>query len=301
MPNRYTTTTTSRFALISIAVGVAVLALKFFAWWITGSVALWSDALESIVNIATAVAALVAISYSDRPADANHPFGHHKAEYFSVVLEGVLIVIAAFSIMSSAFSAFFDPRPLEQPALGLAVNLFASLLNGIWATVLVRVGRRRRSMALTADGVHLFTDVATSAGVFVGLVLALATGWLILDPLLAALVAVNILWQGWRLIRVSVGGLMDEAVPSDTLDLIRNVISENADGAIEAHDVRTRLAGRMTFIEFHLVVPGAMAVSESHAICDRIEKALRAAVPDVHIAIHVEPENKAKHTGVVVV
>jgi cation diffusion facilitator family transporter len=300
MPNSYSTTT-SRFALISIAVGVTVLAMKFFAWWLTGSVALWSDALESVVNVATAIAALVAISYSDRPADANHPFGHHKAEYFSVVLEGVLIVIAALSILTSAWGGLLNPRPIEQPAMGLAVNLAASALNAVWATVLVRVGRSRRSMALAADGVHLFTDVATSVGVFIGLMLALATGWLILDPLLAAVVAVNILWQGWRLIRVSVGGLMDEAVPPDTLDRIRSVISENADGAIEAHDVRTRLAGRMTFIEFHLVVPGTMPVSESHAICDRIEKALRASVPDVHIAIHVEPEEKAKHTGVVVV
>ncbi len=300
MPSRFSPST-QRLALVSVAVGVAVLALKFVAWRITGSVALWSDALESVVNVATAIAALAAIRYSDMPADANHPFGHHKAEYFSVVLEGVLIVIAAVSIFSSAWAGYLDPRPLEQPAAGLAVNLAASALNAVWATVLVRVGRKRRSLALAADGVHLFTDVATSLGVLLGLMLSLATGWLVLDPLLAALVAVNILWQGWRLIRMSVGGLMDEAVEPETLERIRAVISDNAAGAIEAHDVRTRHAGRMTFIEFHLVVPGAMPVSESHAICDRIEKALRAAVPDVHIAIHVEPENKAKHTGVVVV
>ncbi len=292
---------TSRLALVSVGIGLAVLALKFVAWRLTGSVALWSDALESVVNVATAVAALAAIRYSDMPADANHPFGHHKAEYFSVVLEGVLIVIAAVSIFSSAWNGLFNPHPINQPALGLAVNLGASAINAAWAMVLVRVGRKRRSPALTADGVHLFTDVATSVGVFIGLMLALATGWLVLDPILAAIVAVNILWQGWRLIRVSIGGLMDEAVPGETLERIRAVISENAVGAIEAHDVRTRHAGRMTFIEFHLVVPGNMAVSESHEICDRIEKALRAEVSDVHIAIHVEPEEKAKHTGVVVV
>ena len=300
MPNRISAST-SRLALVSVGIGVLVLALKFCAWGLTGSVALWSDALESFVNVATAVAALVAIRYSAIPADANHPFGHAKAEYFSVVLEGVLIIIAAVSILSSAWAGFQHPQPLEQPAEGLAINLLATAVNGAWATVLVTVGRRRRSLALAADGVHLFTDVATSIGVFIGLVLVVMTGWLILDPLLAALVAVNILWQGWKLIRVSVGGLMDEAVAPETLERIRLVISENADGAIEAHDVRTRHAGHMTFIEFHLVVPGAMAVSESHAICDRIEKALRAVVPDVHIAIHVEPEEKAKHTGVVVV
>jgi len=300
MPSRFSTST-SRLALVSVVVGLVVLALKFWAWDLTGSVALWSDALESLVNVATAVAAFVAIRYSALPADANHPFGHGKAEYFSVVLEGVLIIIASISILSSAWAGFLHPRNLEQPVLGLAVNLAASAINGAWATVLVTVGRRRRSLALAADGVHLFTDVATSVGVFIGLVLALATGWLVLDPLLAALVAVNILWQGWRLIRVSIGGLMDEAVSGETLELIRDIISENAKGAIEAHDVRTRHAGRMTFIEFHLVVPGSMPVSVSHDICDRIEKALRAEVSDASITIHVEPEEKAKYTGVVVV
>ena len=300
MPNRLSAST-SRLALASVGIGIVVLALKFGAWGLTGSVALWSDALESFVNVATAIAALLAIRYSAIPADTNHPFGHGKAEYFSVVLEGVLIIIAALSILSSAWAGLQNPRPLDQPVTGLAVNLLATAINGIWATVLVRVGRKRRSMALAADGIHLFTDVATSVGVLVGLVLVVTTGWLVLDPLLAAAVAVNILWQGWKLIRVSIGGLMDEAVAPETLERIRSVISDNADGAIEAHDVRTRHAGHMTFIEFHLVVPGAMPVSESHAICDRIEKALRNTVPDVHIAIHVEPEEKAKHTGVVVV
>jgi cation diffusion facilitator family transporter len=288
-------------AAASVAVGVVVLALKGLAWWLTGSVALYSDALESLVNIATAVAALVAIRYGDLPADANHPYGHHKAEYFSVVLEGVLIVIAAISIFRSAWAGFLAPHALDDPGVGLAVNVAASVINGAWAAVLVRTGRRRRSPALTADGVHLFTDVLTSAGVIVGLLLALATGWLVLDPILAALVALNILWQGWRLIRVSIGGLMDEAVDAATLERIQQVIADNAEGAIEAHDVRTRAAGPRTFIEFHLVVPGAMPVSLSHDICDRIEKALRTVVSDALITIHVEPEEKAKHTGVVVV
>ncbi len=292
---------TSGVAAASVAVGVVVLALKGVAWWLTGSVALYSDALESVVNVATAVAALAAIRFSARPADANHPYGHQKAEYLSVVLEGVLIVIAAISIFRSAWAGYLVPHALDQPAAGLAVNVVASVMNGVWAAVLVHVGRRRRSPALAADGVHLFTDVLTSAGVVVGLLLSLATGWLVLDPLLAAVVALNVLWQGWRLIRSSVGGLMDEAVDPATLDRIRQVISENAEGAIEAHDVRTRAAGRMTFIEFHLVVPGSMPVSVSHDICDRIEKALRAEVSDASITIHVEPEEKAKHTGVVVV
>lgn len=294
-------TSTTFLALISVAVGIIVLALKFWAWGLTASVALWSDALESFVNVATAIAALIAIRYSARPADTNHPFGHAKAEYFSVVLEGVLIIFAALSILSSAWEGFLRPHAIEQPVVGLAINLVATAINAGWATVLVTVGRRRRSLALAADGVHLFTDVATSIGVFIGLVLVVLTGWLVLDPVLAALVAVNILWQGWKLIRESVGGLMDEAVPPETFERICAVIHENATGAIEAHDVRTRRGGRMTFIEFHLVVPGAMPVSESHAICDRIERALRNAVPDIHIAIHVEPEEKAKHVGAVVI
>ena len=219
-------TATTTIAIGSIAVGVVVLGLKFAAWWLTGSVALYSDALESLVNIATAIAALAAIRYGALPADANHPYGHHKAEYFSVVLEGVLIVIAAIAIFRAAWIGYLDPRPIAEPTLGLAVNVAASLVNGAWCFFLIREGRRRRSPALVADGVHLLTDVATSAGVVVGLILSVATGWLVLDPILAALVALNILWAGWRLIRVSIGGLMDEAVPPGTLDRIRKIIAD---------------------------------------------------------------------------
>lgn len=292
---------TGRIAAISVGVGIAVLGLKMIAWLITGSVALYSDALESIVNVAGSVAALAAIAYSARPADANHPYGHHKAEYLSVVLEGVLIIIAALSILREAYFSFLDPRMLEAPVEGLLVNALASAINGAWCWFLITEGRKRRSPALVADGRHLFTDVVTSVGVLFGLILAVATGIPLLDPLLAALVAVNILWSGWRLIRESLGGLMDEAVPAQMLDEIRSIISANAEGAIEAHDVRTRNAGRAMFVDFHLVVPGTMAVSESHAICDRIEKALKTEVPDAMITIHVEPEDKAKHQGVVVV
>ncbi len=291
---------TGRIAAVSVVVGVAVLALKFVAWRLTGSVALYSDALESIVNVAGSAAALAAITYSARPADANHPYGHHKAEYLSVVLEGVLIIIAAVSILREAYFAFLAPRMLEAPVEGLLVNGLASVINGGWCWFLISEGRKRRSPALVADGRHLLTDVVTSAGVLVGLILAVVTGIPLLDPLLAALVALNILWSGWRLIRELLGGLMDEAVSAEMLEEIRRIISANAEGAIEAHDVRTRNAGRAMFIDFHLVVPGTMPVSESHAICDRIEKALKTEVPDAMITIHVEPEDKAKHQGVVV-
>ncbi|WP_043540045.1 cation diffusion facilitator family transporter [Salinarimonas rosea] len=289
-----------RLAVGSIAVGVLVLGLKLAAWWLTGSVALYSDALESIVNVAAAVAALVAIRLSAKPADRNHPYGHHKAEYFSAVIEGVLIILAALSIAHAAYGALSAPHMPDFGPVGLAVNALASVINGVWAAVLIRAGRTRRSPALAADGRHLLTDVVSSVGVLAGVLLAALTGWLILDPVLALLVALNILWSGWQLVKSSVSGLMDEAVAPEELGAIRAVISRHADGALEAHDLRTRQAGRVTFIDFHLVVPGEMTVCEAHEICDRIEGGLRAAVGEAVITIHVEPEDKAKHTGVLV-
>jgi cation diffusion facilitator family transporter len=287
-------------AAISVGIGLVVLALKLGAWLLTGSVALFSDALESIVNVAASTAALIAIRFSARPADANHPYGHQKAEYFSVVLEGVLIIVAAIAILREAYLAFLSSRMFEAPVEGLIVSGLASVINGGWCWFLITEGRKRRSPALVADGKHLLADVVTSGGVIAGLVLAYLTAIPEFDPLLAAVVSLNILWAGWRLIRESLGGLMDEAVPADTLDEIREIISTNAEGAIEAHDLRTRNAGRATFIDFHLVVGGSMPVSEAHAICDRIERALRAKVGDAMITIHVEPEDKAKHHGVLV-
>ncbi len=287
-------------AAASIVVALVVMAIKYLAYLKTGSVALYSDALESIVNVLTAVVALVTIRISARPADRRHQFGHHKAEYFSAVLEGVLIVVAALLILKEAYAGILKPRAIEAPLLGMAISAAATVLNTAWAVFLVGWGGRRRSPALVADGWHLATDVATSLGVLAGLGLAAATGWAILDPLLAAAVAVNILWTGWRLMRQSVSSLMDEAVPGDVGRRIREVIGANADGAIEVHDLRTRGAGPATFIEFHLVVPGAMTVTEAHRICDRLEGALGDAVEGAEVLIHVEPEGEARHRGVVV-
>jgi cation diffusion facilitator family transporter len=281
-----------------VAVAVAVLALKAMAWWVTGSVALYADALESIVNVAAALAALLAVRLSALPADANHPYGHSKAEYFSAVLEGALIIVAALLILHEAWGAFQAPRAPEQAGIGLAVAAVASGINAAWALFLGRRGKALRSPALMADARHLWADVVTSAGVLVGVGLVTLTGFLWLDPLLAALTAVNIIFSGWRLLRESVGGLMDEAVPPATMERIRRIVAEQASGAIEAHDLRSRHAGRHTFLEFHLVVPGDMRVSESHEICDRIEAALKAELEDAIITIHVEPEAKAKQQGV---
>ena len=272
--------------------------MKGAAWWITGSAALYSDALESIVNVAASVIALVALRFAAMPADANHTYGHDKAEFFAAVIEGVLIVVAALSIFHHAWETWQEPRPLAMPALGLAINAVATVLNGIWAAVLIRVGRRLRSPALTADGWHLFADVITSVGIALGVGLAVLTGRLVLDPLLAVAVGVYVLWSGMTMIYASVGGLMDAAPEPAVVNRIRELVGENAAGAIEAHDLRMRHAGRLTFVEFHLVVPGTMTVAESHAICDRIEEALRAEMQQLVITIHVEPEVKAKQHGV---
>lgn len=285
----------------SIAVGLAVLGLKVLAWRMTGSVALLSDALESIVNIVTALAALVAIRIAQRPADSTHPYGHHKAEFLSAVLEGVMIILAALLILQEAWHGIRDPRPLAAPWDGLLVNALAGTINAVWCAILLRQGRRLRSPALVADGRHLLSDVVTSAGVLAGVALAIVTGHPILDPILAGLVAAHILWSGWTVMSASLGGLMDRAVPDDLLREIHETISSNAGGAIEAHDLRTRTAGSMTFVDFHLVMDGATSVAQAHAICDRIEAALRRRLDPAQITIHVEPEHKAKHSGVLVI
>lgn len=288
-----------KLALGSVAIGILVLAIKYAAYLLTGSVALYSDALESIINVATAVAVFFALRLGNTPPDANHPFGHHKAEYISAVLEGVLIVVAALAILRASYLGLLDPKPLNAPVNGLMLNGIGSLINAGWCMVLFRYGRRWRSPALIADGQHLLTDVVTSAGVFCGVAVVAVTGLAVLDPVIAGLVALNVLWTGWRLMRGSIGGLMDEAAPEEVVTKLRAVISKEAQGALEAHDLRTRRAGRATFIEFHLVVPGNMSVAESHAICDRIEAALKHEVKGAVVTIHVEPEDKAKlHAGV---
>ncbi|AKH99350.1 cation diffusion facilitator family transporter [Hoeflea sp. IMCC20628] len=290
--------TIRHLAFWSIPLAFGVMGLKFVAWHLTGSIALYSDALESIVNVIAALAAFFAIGYAQKPADIGHPYGHHKAEYFSAVLEGVLIVVAALLIVNEAVGGLMAPKRIEAPMLGLAVNGSAAIINGVWAFVLLRIGRRHRSPALQADGHHILSDVVTSVGVIVGLGLALAFDQPRLDPLLALIVAFNVLWQGWKVIASSVDGLMDRAIdPVDELR-IHEIIKAEADGAIEAHDIRTRMAGRISFVEFHLVVDGEMTVEHSHEICDRLETALKQAVEGVQVIIHVEPGHKAKDEGV---
>ena len=284
----------------SIVVGIVVLGLKLLSWQMTGSIALLSDALESTVNVATAIAALVAIRVAALPADANHPYGHHKAEFFSAILEGVMIIIAAILILHQSYLGLMTPKKLDAPLSGLMVNGLASVINAVWCWVLISYGRRLRSPALVADGRHLLTDVVSSVGVTFGVLIAISTGWAILDPLMAGLVGVNILWSGWRVMMESMSGLLDESVPDATLAEVREIISVEAVGAVEAHDLRTRHAGIATFIEFHLVVPGDLTVTAAHEMCDRIEAVLKARISGCVVTIHVEPEHKAKHNGIVV-
>lgn len=300
MPARRNRHSLETLAAASVGVALLVLALKAGAWWLTGSVALFADALESVVNVAAAGAALMAIRFAALPPDANHPYGHSKAEYFSAVLEGALIIVAALLILHEAWAAWRAPHAPDQPVLGLAVSAIATAANAGWSAVLFRRGRAARSPALLADARHLLADVVTSLGVLVGVGLVVLTGILWIDAAVAALTALNILWSGSKVMRESVAGLMDEAVPPDLLARIRAAVSTHAAGAIEAHDLRSRHAGRVTFIEFHLVVPGEMKVVEAHAICDRIEAALKAEIEGAVITIHVEPEGKAKHQGVLV-
>lgn len=289
-----------RIAFGSVIVGAAVLGLKYLAFVLTGSVALYSDALESIVNVASSFATLLAVWYASKPADSNHPYGHDKAEYFAAVLVGVMIVLAALSIFNAAWEGYHATEAADYTVKGLAVNGLASVLNCGWAVLLIRFGRKHGSPALEADGQHLMTDVVTSVGVLVGVVLVFLTGWRQLDSLLAGLVGLNVLWSGWTLMKASVSGLMDEAASTDVQDMLRGLISEHGEGAIEAHDLRTRQAGRVTFVDFHLVVPGEMSVDAAHDICDRIEQAIGKALPGARVTIHVEPEHKAKHSGIVV-
>ncbi len=274
-----------------------MLAIKFGAYLLTGSVALYSDALESIINVLTAAAAIVAIRSAARPADAEHPYGHDKAEYLSAVMVGVLIVVAGLAILWEAYGAILAPKPIDAPWVGVAVNSVATVINAAWCGVLLRQGRKLRSAALAADGRHLLADVITSLGVIVGVVLVVLTGIDLLDPAIAVLVALHVLLSGWGVVRENASGLLDESVPTGELARIREVISLNAGEAIEIHDLRTRHAGRTIFIDFHLVVPGSMSVERSHEICDRLEAALGRAFQGAAVMIHVEPDHEAKLTG----
>jgi cation diffusion facilitator family transporter len=275
--------------LLSIVAAVVTTGLKAAAWGMTGSVGLLSDALESVINLAAAVTAYVAIRYAARPVDASHTYGHEKAEFFSSGLEGGLILVAAGGIGWTAVVRLLDPRPLDALGLGLMLTLVAAVINGAVAWVLLRAARRHQSIVLEADGKHLLTDVYTSVGVLAGLGLVSLTGAWWLDPVVALAVAANILWTGADLVRRSIDGLMDRSLPDDELDKVREAIRAHLGPDMEFHALRTRRAGSRRFADFHLLVPGSMTVEDAHEVMDRMEDALAAALPGIEVTVHVEP------------
>lgn len=279
-----------RFIWLSIATAVATVVIKGYAAWLTNSVGLWSDAMESTVNLVAALVALWALRLAAKPADFNHDFGHGKAEYMSAAVEGSLIFVAAAVIIWGAIERLFVPVPLEQLGLGLALSMLATLLNLGTGLVLLRAGRRHRSITLEADGKHLLTDVWTSVGVLVAIGLVALTHWQVLDPAIALVVGANILFTGYRLVRRSVVGLLDAALPDDEVAIVSAVLADVChDSRVEITQLRTRESGRQRFVYATLAVPGTWTVKRSHDVADDVEHAIDAALPGTTTFVHIEP------------
>jgi cation diffusion facilitator family transporter len=279
----------TRYAWLSIAAAMATILLKGTAWWMTGSVGLLSDAIESFVNLAAAMMALWILTVAATPADDRHAFGHSKAEYFSSAFEGLLIVFAAITIIWAAVDRLWNPRPLESVGIGLAVSVVASIVNFLVARILLKVGREEHSIVLEADAHHLMTDVWTSGGVLVGVGLVWITGWLWLDPVIAILVALNIVWTGWQLMHRSAEGLMDISLPPEKIAAIEAVLNTYREQGLDFHALRTRQAGSRAFVSLHVLVPGGWTVQQGHDWAERIERDIRKAVPRVNAITHLEP------------
>jgi cation diffusion facilitator family transporter len=296
----------ARYGWLSIAAALATIALKSYAYWLTDSVGLLSDALESLINLVAAVIVLVVLSIASRPPDDDHAYGHDKVEYFSSGAEGVMILLAAFSIAYTAWERLTHPEPLQQLDLGIAISVFASLINLFVARILISVGQRRQSITLEADGKHLMTDVWTTIGILIGIgIIAVGNhfevtlnlakqlgmnGWEILDPIIAILVAINIVWAGLHLIRRTVAGLMDAALPEEELAEIINVLERfAASDQITYHALRTRYAGARRFMSVHVLVPGHWSVQQGHDLLEMIEQQIMDKFDNIDIDTHLEP------------
>ena len=277
------------YTYLSIAAALMTIALKTGAYFLTGSVGLLSDALESGINLVAALAAFWALSFAHTPADEDHPFGHNKAEYFSSGLESILIIITAIGIAIVAWPRLWAPQPLEQIGVGLFLSLIATAINGGVAWTLLRAGRRLRSITLRTDAHHLLTDVWTSVGITIGIFAVKLTGWLVLDPLIAILVAVSILLSGVRMLRETGDGLLDTALPSEDRDLITNIFSSYEAQGIHFHALRTRVSGSRRFATFHVLVPGNWTVQRGHDLCEDVEEAIVQALPGTNVVSHMEP------------
>lgn len=279
----------TRFAWLSIAAAICTFLLKWIAYHLTGSVGLLSDAVESIVNLAGATMALCMLTLAARAADAKHAFGHSKAEYFSSAVEGILIIVAAIGIAYAAIERILQPRPLEQVGIGLAVSVGASMLNFLVARILMKAAKQHNSITLEADSQHLMTDVLTSVGVIAGVGLVAWTGWALLDPIVALLVSVNILWTGASLVRRSIDGLMDVVLPDEELLLIEEVMARYRGKKVTFHALRTRQAASRRFITVHMLVPGDWTVHDAHHVAEDFEGDLRAILGEVLVTTHLEP------------
>ena len=279
----------ARFAWLSIAAAVTTIAMKSVAYMLTGSISLLSDAIESVVNLLGALMALSMLTIAARPPDSEHAFGHSKAEYFASLVEGVLILGAAAAISYTAIGRFIHPRPLEQMSVGLLVSTGASVVNLVVARVLMRAGKKYNSITLEADSQHLMTDVWTSVGVLGGLLVVAATDWLLLDPIMALVVAVNIVWTGINLVRRSVEGLMDVALPESELKIVEAVMAKYRAKNVGFHGLRTRQAASRRFLSVHILVPGAWIVHDAHQITEDFEGDIRTAFGDAVIHTHIEP------------
>ncbi len=281
----------TRFAWLSIGAAVLTIALKTVAYLLTGSVGLLSDALESLVNLVGAIMALAMLTIAARPADEDHAYGHSKAEYFSSGVEGTLILIAAVSIVITAIPRLIAPRPLEQVGLGLAVSVAASLVNLIVALILLRASKQYTSVTLEANAHHLMTDVWTSVGVLVGVGAVALTGWERLDPIVAFLVAANIVWSGIRIVRMSALGLMDTALSVDEQNLVRNTLKPYVQNEVQYHALRTRQSGSRKFVSLHVIVPGRWTVQRGHRLLENIEADIRNVLQSVTVFTHLESLN----------
>ena len=279
----------TKYAWLSIATGIVVFTMKIGAYLTTGSVGLLSDALESTVNIVAAVVALIALRTAMKPPDPLHHFGHGKAEYFSAQVEGFMILLAAIVIVGTAVERLLKPQPLEQVGWGLAISTLASLLNGAVAFILMRAGKKNRSMVLTADGRHLLTDVWTSVGVIVGVAAVSITGFLRLDALIAMAVGLNIIVTGLNLLRESTAGLMDKALPEKDHAAIVEVLQRHESETVKFHALQTREAGRHRFVHMHVLVPGAWTIQQGHDLSEQIEAEIIAVLPDAAVQTHIEP------------
>jgi len=278
-----------RYAWLSVAAALVTMALKGTAAWLTGSLGLLSDALESFVNLGAALIAVVSLKVAAREPDEEHHYGYTKAEYFSAAVEGALVVLAALAIVAVAVPRLIEPRPIARFDIGIVISLVAAAVNLGTALVLLRAGKRHDSIALEADGYHLLTDVWTSIGVVVGVGATVLTGWLALDPLIAIAVAAHIAWTGAKVLRRSLLALMDRALPEPEMEHIREILEPYRVRGLDYHALRTRRAGRLRLVDMHLLVPGAMTVSEAHRVADEIEDQIRAALPGSAVLTHLEP------------